>query len=158
MVSPQKRFVPQTQATMTEQEAQVLAARLTRIWNVEVDTWNVDARNQHASFWIALSEEVEIQVSISKGTGFSPMVLSAYTSKTDETFLTYHSGYGLSNSNIGDYDTLPEHLSQHQSQWLTVFRRGCFLMGLPIEASAHEKMEGIQGFSREELEAWNLKM
>jgi hypothetical protein len=39
-----------------------------------------------------------------------------------------------------------------------IFRRGCWLSGCPIEASAHEKAEWIQGFSREEIEAWNLKM
>ncbi|BCM89381.1 hypothetical protein IAD21_01227 [Abditibacteriota bacterium] len=41
--------------------------------------------------------------------------------------------------------------------WLPLFRRNCWLSGCPIEATAHEKAEWMQGFSREELEAWNLK-
>ncbi len=43
-------------------------------------------------------------------------------------------------------------------KWLPFFRRGCWLSGCPIEATAHEKAEWMRGFSREELEAWNLKM
>ncbi len=42
--------------------------------------------------------------------------------------------------------------------WLPLFRRNCWLSGCDIEASAHEKAEWIQGFTREELEAWNLKI
>lgn len=43
-------------------------------------------------------------------------------------------------------------------QWLPFFRRGCWLSGCPIEASAHEKAEWMRGFTREEVEAWNLKI
>jgi hypothetical protein len=41
---------------------------------------------------------------------------------------------------------------------LPFFRRGCWLSGCPIEATAHEKAEWIRGFTREEIEAWNLKV
>lgn len=44
------------------------------------------------------------------------------------------------------------------TQWMPYLRRNAWLSGLPLEASAHEKAEWIQGFSREEIEAWNLKM
>ncbi|BCM90161.1 hypothetical protein IAD21_02012 [Abditibacteriota bacterium] len=44
------------------------------------------------------------------------------------------------------------------NQWLPYFRRGLWLSGCPIEASAHEKMEWIEGFTREELETWDLKI
>ncbi len=39
---------------------------------------------------------------------------------------------------------------------LPFFRRGCWLSGCPIDASAHEKAEWIQGFTREEIDAWEL--
>ncbi|RYX82721.1 hypothetical protein EON83_18050 [bacterium] len=48
-------------------------------------------------------------------------------------------------------------LPQFTAQWTDTFRRNCWLSGCPIEASAHEKAEWMQGFSREEIEAWNLK-
>ncbi len=43
-------------------------------------------------------------------------------------------------------------------QWLPLFRRNCWLCGCPIEATAEEKTEWVQGFTEEEIEAWNLKM
>ena len=43
------------------------------------------------------------------------------------------------------------------TQWMPFFRRGCWLSGLPIEATAHEKAEWMQDFTREEIESWNLQ-
>ena len=42
--------------------------------------------------------------------------------------------------------------------YLPLVRRNCWLSGFHIEATAHEKAEWMQGFPREELQAWNLKM
>jgi hypothetical protein len=52
----------------------------------------------------------------------------------------------------------PEELLRHESEWMDFFRRGLWLSGADIEATAHEKAEWLQGFTREEIEAWNLKM
>ena len=49
-------------------------------------------------------------------------------------------------------------LAPFAAQWLDTFRRNCWLSGGDIEASAHEKAEWMQGFSPEEVEAWNLKV
>ncbi|RYF46035.1 MAG: hypothetical protein EOO38_14900 [Cytophagaceae bacterium] len=47
---------------------------------------------------------------------------------------------------------------QLTEQHLPLFRRNCWLSGVPIEATAHEKAEWIRDFSREDIEAWNLKI
>ena len=43
---------------------------------------------------------------------------------------------------------------------MPVFRRGCWLSGADVEATAHEKAEWMQNFTETEevMEAWNLKM
>ena len=43
-------------------------------------------------------------------------------------------------------------------KWLFAFRRGCWLSGCDIEASAHEKAEWMQDFTPEELQGWDLKI
>ena len=56
------------------------------------------------------------------------------------------------------YDDEPPHWQDFLAQWTSIFRRNCWLCGYDIEASAHEKAEWIQGFTQEEVEAWNLQM
>lgn len=50
-----------------------------------------------------------------------------------------------------------ERLAQFTAEWMPLFRRNCWLSGCDIEATAAEKAEWIQGFTRAELEAWHLK-
>jgi hypothetical protein len=56
--------------------------------------------------------------------------------------------------NGSDANIPPEIATEH----LPLFRRGCWLSGCAIEASAHEKAEWMQSFTQEELEAWNLNL
>ena len=57
-------------------------------------------------------------------------------------------------------DEIPDSIDQWQfiDEYLDFFRRGLWLSGCDIEASAHEKAEWIQGFTKQEIEAWNLRM
>ncbi|RYX83925.1 hypothetical protein EON83_12365 [bacterium] len=45
---------------------------------------------------------------------------------------------------------------QLEAEWLDKFRRGCWLSGISIEATAHEKAEWIQDFSEVEVKSWGL--
>lgn len=49
-------------------------------------------------------------------------------------------------------------LWKDELQMLAVFRKNCWLSGADIEASAHEKVEWIQGFGKEEIETWKLEV
>ena len=52
---------------------------------------------------------------------------------------------------------LQSNFRRFAAAWMPRFRRNCWLAGCDIEATAHEKIEWMQGFTREELEALNLK-
>lgn len=58
---------------MTEEQAEAFAERLTRIWNVEVDTWSLGVGGGLTNiplfdaFCVPLSGEVEIQVAVTWG-------------------------------------------------------------------------------------------
>lgn len=51
-----------------------------------------------------------------------------------------------------------ESLKEFAAAWEEAFQSGCWLCGCTIDASMHEKSEWMQGFTEEEIEAWNLKM
>jgi hypothetical protein len=137
---------------MTEQEAEAWATRLTRIWvpptvfgtGVVEDLATFD---NDCLFYAHVQPHVSIEVL-----------------KTGEVFLCFYRHNGYTGSlyahpcgEIREADHFGE-LGAVPAQWLPFFRRGCWLSGIPIEASAHEKVEWIRGFTREELQAWNLKM
>jgi hypothetical protein len=154
---------------MTEQEAEALATRLTRVWSP----------NHHGS-WTRKDGNASYSVEISPGLRFD--CIDDYTSfsrnfgltfslsrfeteaKTDQILRTGYiycfSEFGhicISHSKHKSWGTL-EMIHQFAAQYTPFFRRNCWLSGCPIEATAHEKAEWTQGFSREELEAWNLKI
>ncbi len=140
---------------MTEQEAEALAARLARVWNV-LAPFVVEVDPDGALFFAPLSQDVELQVAVLGGyfhfdlheIGTNWGFLYCDDRVTSQPF-TPKKGWDPTD----DVD-----IRQRQSDWMPLFRRGCWLSGLPIEASAHEKMEWMQGFTKVEIQAWNLKM
>ncbi|RYX82367.1 hypothetical protein EON83_19920 [bacterium] len=155
---------------MTEQEAEVMAAWLTRVWNIKegTDEWEVEYE-RFFKFEGSITSNVHFEMT---GGLISPTLTRTEEKNTDVghfTGLAYNNGkhsiqvmemrkkYHV----VSLWPSDGEHseiLQDFVAQWLPFFRRGCWLSGCDIEASPHEKMEWIQGFSAEELEAWNLKM
>lgn len=147
---------------MTEQEGQLIAERLTRIWTPKSVAWKIaplpliSGLEGFLYLNASLCEGLRLGVEGHRWGAFSFGLL-------DETW-----AYGLDCDEQGQLDqshflypdATQEALMQSQfaAQWLNFFRRGCWLSGCAIEATAHEKVEWIQGFSREEVEAWNLKL
>ncbi|RYX83331.1 hypothetical protein EON83_15015 [bacterium] len=140
---------------MTEQEAEVFAARLRRIWDV-IAPVILEITGPVAIFNTSLSKDVQFRVTVVDGastyyalheTGADFTLLACDDSDVTDIFKPY-----FWHPNFVD----PQH--SRQLEWMPSFRRGLFLSGVPIEATAHEKAEWMQGFSREELELWNLKI
>jgi hypothetical protein len=137
---------------MTEQEAQVLSNRIPRIWASYVPKLVTrDTGNLPFEFVFTLRDNWKLTYICTSHTPF-PLVMV-----TKESFEMVC----LSDGTI-HYDMEHKHgmekmpMDNPLDLWLPLLRRGCWLSGLPIEASAHEKVEWMQGFSPEELEAWNL--
>ena len=137
---------------MTEQEAEALAARLVRIWAVP----------HQNEWWWDMEEDLNGEVFLCV-THLSASVAVSFSKQEDRSL-----AIGLAEANMslfvdpsGRLTTEPSEITEETrsfvAQWLSVFRRGCWLSGCPIDASAHEKAEWMQGFSQKELEAWNLK-
>jgi hypothetical protein len=139
---------------MTEQEAQVLFDRIPRLWTPDVPRLVTrDRGNLPYEFVFTLSDNGKRTYLCSSK---SPCPLVIVTKESFE--LLYVPDVGLYydlDSYHGEEKILMESLLD---SWLPFFRRNCWLSGCPIEASAHEKAEWIQGFSREEVELWKLKM
>ncbi len=140
---------------MTEQEAEALAARLTRIWGPDsppsAPKWELDTEK------FEFKCQIEVQVFVNVALPFAaPPFASMWWGDCEmawrpDGFHPFPGRYCTPE----DWDEL---MPRFTVQGLPLFRRGLWLSGLPIEASAHEKAEWMQGFTREELEAWNLKM
>jgi len=142
---------------MTEQEAEALAARLTKVWvpsSPQLAWWEVDGRALR--FWaiVDLGVDVVYHQNTRRSINLTRDVLRAQTG-----LLSWHEGLPdiSTTDNKAYYMDREAQYAQFAVQWLPFFRRGCWLSGCPIEATAHEKAEWIQGFTREEIEAWNLK-
>lgn len=152
---------------MTEQEAKAWAARLTRIWSQEEIVersaqWVVE--DAQFRFEADYRDDVSLYFQVG-GTGMDNISLDRTKYDSELRELTYRGEMGCNNDTgrivvgIGFESEREKHdFTQFADQWLPFFRRGCWLSGCPIEASAHEKVEWIQGFTREEIDAWNLKM
>jgi hypothetical protein len=153
------------EADMTEEEAQVWAARLTRIWAPETSTlheqsthkWLYDAEMAidayfESHFWL----EVFFREKVGR--------MSAnwsYKLYNHRFFLVCRDRRNLwwEIDNVrAPHLSWPEPEQSVINRWMDFFRRGCWLSGCPIEASAHEKAEWMQGFTPEEIEAWNIKL
>lgn len=133
---------------MTEQEAEALAARLTRIWGVD-ESGLVYEPFDHA-FFGRLNGGVKFHC------WFVPEkhVLHPYT--VTVTPLEGHIGLDYLNGEI--YAGRQPSEKEFAREWMFCFRRGCWLSGCPLEASAHEKAEWIRGFTSEEIESWDLNL
>ncbi|BCM88418.1 hypothetical protein IAD21_00249 [Abditibacteriota bacterium] len=156
---PRRRGVPQTQTTMTEKQVKVFQVKLKRIWRV-VAPFRVKPSYGGFDLRAPVSQDVELRVSAGS-IGLRNHALYALALHKIGPNLSFLScvTFQAPQTLLGDYRTeSPEDIRQWQNEYMDFFRRSCWLSGCSIEASAHEKMEWIQGFSREEIEAWNLKM
>lgn len=157
---------------MTEQEAEalveMLVARITQIWQPEAPEWDWDKGGGFPFIYRALLSPGVNMGAFSLSVGHSTlspdlgflleftqeeksigrMVIGA-DEKGNRQFLCKSLG--------SDVESLQK-FEQLVARYTPLLRCNSWLCGCDIEASAHEKAEWIQGFSREEVEAWNLKM
>lgn len=165
---------------MTEQEAKVLAARLERIWMPggvcssgladEGNDWRFHFSCEPEAGTTLRFEICELrgmEVVLEGNCGrlrWSPHypqieatrvhpLMNVLTSSRRPTLL------GLLRKALlpGNLPTNWEaQATEFGKRWREEFQRKCWLSGCDIEASAHEKLEWMQGFTREEMQAWNL--
>ena len=74
-------------------------------------------------------------------------------------YLTYDAGHLTERDCLVPRDDVGLRLeAEFAAQWTPPFRRGCWLCGCDIEASADEKAEWVREFTKEEIESWKLKI
>ncbi|RYF52071.1 MAG: hypothetical protein EOO38_01425 [Cytophagaceae bacterium] len=140
---------------MTEQKAEDLAARLTRLWKPKNEPrWGVDGA--YFGYQCYIEDNIFVEFATLSKPQITSTALKQYLNgRLQMGYLYYRDGelrvIDTDDDQVDDFDAFV-------NLWGDTFRRNCFLMGCNVEASAHEKAEWIQGFSREELEAWNLKI
>lgn len=146
---------------MTEPEAEALVDRLTRIWAPHQQAvWTFEEN------YIDLVLQVEGDIHLfyediplceDVPDVFPGVALSLRRGGNDNlTGWLFCQGEG-GDIQSGLYSSAEPFL-QFANEWIDFFRRGCWLSGCPIEASAHEKVEWAREFTKEEVESWNLKM
>ena len=159
---------------MTQQEAQTWFERLTKIWvpesletneRVSGPSWGFSFGQFH--FHSFITEQVRFAMHFRKKGCF--LALTRQITHWDEereeyeepkTTVTGNLSVGKNGDIDGDLMTPSgeeEIYAQFADEWMPFFRRGCWLSGVPIDASAYEKAQWTEGFTREELESWNLK-
>ncbi len=130
---------------MTEQEEEAMAAWLERIWEVET----VLCTSERAFYWKGKGAEVKLSVN--------------WRNVPSPAVMWHHKHFGLTFSptrrvyRVHLRGSLDKGHEQESKDFTPLFRRNCWLSGCDIEATLHEKVEWMQGFTREEIEAWNLK-
>lgn len=152
---------------MTEPEIEALSVRLARVWNLP----DPITRNKDYPAHLRLRARVEPLVELlCVGNRDSPYAeFTIYLTCYDQPPSRKITGSMECDIRNGEIDTSAPHrprndiatiesYARFEHDWLPFFRRGCWLSGFPIEASAHEKAEWIRDFTREEVESWNLKM
>ena len=120
---------------MTQQQAQSLAARLKRVWAPEQCDFHVSRFGKFSfngrwpdGLYLHIEKEDELLIELVQNNN---LLLTFYCDEIEEN---------------------PAHqllVARHRP----LFRRGCWLSGCPIEATAKEKAEWTQGFANEEIEA-----
>ncbi len=151
---------------MTEQEAEVMAKRMTRIWANEtlLVKWRLWKGN--FEFRIAMTSDTyffafgkeKLMLSLDRRQINKELPQARWHDGLKSGFL-YYDNKNPAKSIYTRINSLPtQSFEQFADEWMPFFRRGCWLSGYDIEASAHEKVEWMRSFSREELESWNLKM
>ncbi|RYX80950.1 hypothetical protein EON83_26440 [bacterium] len=158
---------------MTEQEAEAKTARLTRIWKPppveDMSSWGKLRSLSDPNFFV-FEEHIMRGVRfryhyVNESTikeGYS-LILREMPSRKRIASLLYRPDWTICRESIdcdpeehepGEYDKITR---EFFAQWTDFFRCNCWLSGANIEASAHEKAQWLRGFTREEIEAWNLK-
>ena len=155
---------------VTEQEAETWVEKMGRIWEPEhirrfglagsfpdkyfcFDAVLVQPGDHHVELffvYIPFSINVDWRLRINCGLRITPHVLSA---RSDGLIIPEIVGLPVRPFQ----PQVQTALDQFVMDWLPFFRPRCWLSGCDIEASAHEKLEWIQGFNHEELETWGLK-
>ena len=147
---------------MTEQEAEAWAARWEKIWTPERVTFpDMKSRNQNLELIWRGELGVGSYVEVKSYPG--ELRIELMCGVRGFAFDTRYGGIHPLTDSSQVWDHFEKEGSASTDKYvnefgvqLPFFRRGCWLSGCPIEASAHEKAEWMQGFSREEIEAWNL--
>jgi hypothetical protein len=149
---------------MTEQEAEAWAARLTQIWQpVKVGRYSLNREGDF--YWSAYLQGRALRHNVGLSVSFY-----ADASETPSFHLSCEWGGQdvVARLSVTDDGHVERFVSQASkvakreftqralAHWTPLFSRNCWLSGCPIEATAHEKMEWMQGFTKEEIEAWNL--
>jgi hypothetical protein len=128
---------------MTEKEAEVLVARLMRIWaphqqiqrtsdsRVEC-RWRLSFKG-YLQFDVAITSLIALHI-VQKGTVFA-------LNKKETNIITGCLVYGIPGRGILIQPPENEASKQFATEWMPFFRRGCFLSGCPIECTEHEKLE-----------------
>ncbi|RYZ75864.1 MAG: hypothetical protein EOP06_31885 [Proteobacteria bacterium] len=139
---------------MTEQEAEAFAKRLERVWGSDSRLWF-----EQVSFGMSDTGVITFtgnlgpnQFELERCPPHGNFIVHFYDVRHWSS-IRYDSDYGQ--IDVSESIAAPQNWGNEAPP---IFRRGCWLSGCGIEASAHEKAEWIQGFSHEELEAWNLKI
>lgn len=161
---------------MTEPEAQALAQRLERVWGVLKSSSVFQERPD--AFWFTFDgllppvpetqcvvpSEPETRLivhyheaipSMRPWDGLTVNLRIVYEYEIKQCVLNCQTDGTMSEDRPGPQRPTDVVLAL---PWLPFFRRGCWLSGLPIEASAHEKAEWMRGFTKEEIEEWQLKV
>ena len=135
---------------MTNREAKTLATRLTRVWAPvqHIHTTSFSKEGWEFAAWITREIALYVDVDVSHNQLYFEMRGPGHY--TQAAGLRY-------DEEIDDRLVGGQQQEEFTNKWLPCFRRGLWLSGISIEATAHEKIEWMQGFSCEEIDAWNLK-
>ncbi|RYX84462.1 hypothetical protein EON83_10080 [bacterium] len=145
---------------MTEQEVKELAGRLMRIWAPEQKSgeqpkWGRDY-DSNPCLEISVSDSVVLYVQCELG-GIRYSLLQQMENDLHGGFMCYSSEEYREELDM-EWMIEPEKQQRFIEKWIAFFRRGCWLSGCLVDASAHEKAEWVVGFSSEEIESWNLRI
>ena len=139
----------------TSSEAEAVAARLRRIWNWTAETGWVPYEPGFSEIYIQLSDQVLLRVWKEQSALYWEEPGARRGTRRSVSCSTSHKEILYTPHDLG---AEPCHWQGFLTQWLPLFRRGCWLLGFDIDASMHERMEWTQGFSKEEIESWKLKI
>lgn len=152
---------------MTEPELEALGERLRRIWQREESGEVTKPHFETSRGWkgepdqLSLVCRVTAQVSVTCWFFIEEFVDMQVSLEWRSYELSFWNGeircFDTSGADEPSSDSSLR-LAQFAAEWMPFFRRGCWLSGCSIEASAHEKAEWIRGFTKEEIESWKLKM
>lgn len=150
---------PTGQEEVTPEVADTWAIRLFKVWLPTGSQGDgVECRYSRNNFFFDVILNPTIRLSFHSTIGADSMVGMA----TGKDLLLHYTHRGFGPPQFGFPTNRPPEINARlkplADEWMDFFRRGCWLSGCPVEATAHEKAEWMQGFSREELETWNLKM